>query len=121
MKKKESTTMRKVLLGAVTAIFALSAQGPKPTCVNCPATYIAASEVQAYLTRAQENRLVDQQMRAVDIGKSNIGIGVVYRSKLTTPVADSVAAVVAHGVAVEAADSVEALPEWTTSPKSVST
>ena len=82
---------RRVLLGAVIAIFALSAQGPKPTCANCPATYIASSEIQAYLTRAVENRLVDQQARAVDIGKSNIGIGVVYRGKLAAPAPDSVA------------------------------
>ena len=34
---------------------------------------------------------MDQQTRAVDIGKANIGIGVVYRGKLTAPAPDSVA------------------------------
>ena len=82
---------RNVMLGAVTGIFALSAQGPQPTCNQCPATYISSDEVQAYLKRAQDNGLVDQQSRAVNIGKVNIGIGVVYRGKLTAPQPDSVA------------------------------
>src|SRR5438067_11226127 len=84
---------RKAALGAVTVIFAGMAQqsGPKPTCTNCPATYIGSDEIQAYLKRAQENGLVDQQSRAVDIGKANIGIGVVYRGKLASPQPDSVA------------------------------
>ncbi len=82
---------RKVVLAGITVTLALSAEGPKPTCNNCPATYISNDEVQAYLKRAQDNGLVDQQSRAVDIGKSNIGIGVVYRGKLTAPAPDSVA------------------------------
>jgi mannose-6-phosphate isomerase-like protein (cupin superfamily) len=45
----------------------------------------------AYLKRAQDNGLVDQQARAVNIGKANIGIGVVYRGKLDAPGPDSVA------------------------------
>jgi len=32
--------------------------------------------------RAIENNLVDQQMRAVDIGRSNLDVGVVHRGKL---------------------------------------
>src|SRR5499427_2439130 len=79
----------KVALGAVGVLFLLPAQ--QPTCNHCSATYVSSDEIQAYLKRAQENGLVDQQTRAVDIGKANIGIGVVYRGKLTAPAADSVA------------------------------
>ena len=79
----------RVILGAMAVLFVLPAQ--QPTCNHCSATYVSSDEVQAYLKRAQDNGLVDQQTRAVDIGKANIGIGVVYRGKLTAPAADSVA------------------------------
>jgi mannose-6-phosphate isomerase-like protein (cupin superfamily) len=51
----------------------------------CPGTYIAKSEIDAYLERAFEHNLTDQQVRAVDVGKSNLGIGIVYRGRLTNP------------------------------------
>src|SRR5262252_6260685 len=79
----------KVALGAVGVLFLLPAQ--QPTCNHCSATYVSSEEIQAYLKRAQDNGLVDQQSRAVDIGKVNIGIGVVYRGKLDKPAPDSVA------------------------------
>jgi len=79
----------KASLGASVVLFALYAQ--QPTCNKCSATYISANEVQAYLKRAKENNLTDQQVRAVNIGKANVGIGVVYRGKLTEPAKDSVA------------------------------
>src|SRR5215475_5499750 len=79
----------RMLVGAAAVVFAL--QGQAPTCNKCSATYISSDEVQAYLKRAEENGLVDQQTRAVDIGKTNIGIGVVYRGKLSAPAPDSVA------------------------------
>ena len=81
--------IRKVIVGALGALFLLPAQ--QPTCNHCSASYVSADEVQAYLKRAQDNGLVDQQSRAVDIGKVNIGIGVVYRGKLAAPAPDSVA------------------------------
>jgi mannose-6-phosphate isomerase-like protein (cupin superfamily) len=77
------------MLGVVVALFVLSAQ--QPTCNKCNASYVSNEEVQAYLKRAQDNGLVDQQARAVNIGKANIGIGVVYRGKLEKPPNDSVA------------------------------
>ncbi len=64
---------------------------PQPTCHLCPGTYIPVSELEAYTAKAKAERLVDQQVRAVDIGKSNIGIGMVYRGKLDKPRPDSVA------------------------------
>ena len=83
--------MDKVMLGCIAAIFALAAQDMKPTCDHCSATYISTDELQAYLKRAVENHLIDQQVRSVDIGKSQVGIGIVYRGKLLEPAKDSVA------------------------------
>jgi mannose-6-phosphate isomerase-like protein (cupin superfamily) len=80
---------RNTAVGLVVVWFALSAQ--QPTCNKCSATYITSDEVQAYLHRAAENNLTDQQVRAVNIGKSNVGIGVVYRGKLDAPASDAVA------------------------------
>ena len=80
-----------IILGATTMLAALSAQGPKPSCNNCSSTYISNDEIQAYFKRVPVTITVaDQQVRAVDIGKSNVDIGVVYRGKLTgeSPVAE---------------------------------
>lgn len=57
----------------------------------CPGTYVPVSEIDAYAQQALRDRLVDQQIRAVDIGKANIGIGRVHRGKLDKPSANSVA------------------------------
>jgi len=69
----------------------LSAQDVQPTCKNCPGTYIPSEEIQAYVKRAVATGVIDQQVRAVDIGKSNVDIGLVYRGKLAAPAPDSVA------------------------------
>ena len=71
-----------VVLSILAAGFPLLAQEPKPTCNRCPATYIPKSELDAYTKRAFENKLIDQQVRSVDIGKAQIGIGMVTRGKL---------------------------------------
>ena len=76
---------------------ALFAQGrinptdPQPTCVMCPGEYIAASELQAYTKKAIAEKLTDQQVRDIEIGKAHIGIGMVHRGKLDKPAPDSVA------------------------------
>jgi AraC-like ligand binding domain len=78
--------MRKtIMLGvlAVTlALAALTAQDYQPSCFMCPGTYIPSAEIQAYAKRAMANQLVDQQIRAVNIGKVNLDVGVVYRGRL---------------------------------------
>jgi mannose-6-phosphate isomerase-like protein (cupin superfamily) len=80
------------VVAAACAIGSLVAQGdPQPTCNMCPATYIPNDEVQAYVKKAMAERLTDQQVRDVEIGKSHIGIGVVYRGKLAAPAPESVA------------------------------
>jgi mannose-6-phosphate isomerase-like protein (cupin superfamily) len=83
--------VQRVGLGAAVLIFALSAQDVKPTCNHCSATYIGTGELQTYVKRAMANGLIDQQVRSVDIGKTQIGIGVVYRGKLDAPAPNSVA------------------------------
>ena len=88
--------MRTIVLGLAVAacvVSALVAQGdnPQPTCRMCPGTYVNNAEIQAYVKKALTERLLDQQVRDVEIGKSHIGIGVVYRGKLSAPVPESVA------------------------------
>ena len=73
------------------AALALWAQDAKPSCNRCPGTYISNQEVQDYLKRVPPGTgVADQQVRAVNAGKTNIDIGVVYRGKVTTesPVAE---------------------------------
>jgi len=82
-----------VLVGVVAAL----AQGrinptdPQPTCSMCPGYHIPVSELQAYTKKAIEERLTDQQVRDIEIGKAHIGIGMVHRGKLDAPAPDSVA------------------------------
>ena len=84
--------MRTLMIGIVGVVVALSAiAAQEPTCRNCPGTYIPNSEVQAYAKRAIQYGLVDQQIRAVDIGKTNLDVGVVYRGRLAKPAEASVA------------------------------
>ena len=93
--------MRKFLLalGAVVscAAIAVVAQGkinptdPQPTCAMCPGYYIPVSELQAYTQKAIAEKLTDQQVRDIEIGKAHIGIGMVHRGKLDKPAANSVA------------------------------
>ena len=67
------------LAGCASAVLA---QDTRPSCNKCSGTYIASGEIQAYLKRAPADAVVtDQQVRAVDVGKSNVDIGVVYRNK----------------------------------------
>jgi mannose-6-phosphate isomerase-like protein (cupin superfamily) len=86
--------MKRVSLTILTAsclLAPLRAQQAGPSCNRCSATYIQKDEIQAYLKRAPADVLVlDQQIRAVDAGKTNIDVGVVYRGKLTgeSPVAE---------------------------------
>src|ERR1019366_4372733 len=64
---------------------------PQPTCTMCPGTYIPAAELDGYTKKAVAEKLVDQQVRDVDIGKAHIGIGMVHRGRLEKPAPDSVA------------------------------
>lgn len=73
--------IRIVALTLATTPLAL-AQQPAPTCKNCPATYIPKSELDAYTAKAVQFAITDQQVRSVDVGKSQVGIGMVTRPHL---------------------------------------
>ena len=92
--------MRKMLsaLGLAALVAAVVvAQGkinptdPQPTCNMCPGYYIPVSELQAYTQKAVAEKLTDQQVRDIEIGKAHIGIGMVHRGKLDKPAPNSVA------------------------------
>ena len=93
--------MKNVLLlvfgAAACSIIGLIAQAkvnptdPQPTCNMCPGTYIPRSELEAYTAKAVAEKLTDQQVRDIEIGKAHVGIGMVYRGKLEKPAPDSVA------------------------------
>src|SRR5215472_5132516 len=90
-------TWSKLAVLALTATaLPLAAQEPHPTCKHCEATYISKSELDAYTKRAVENHIVDQQVRSLDIGKAQIGIGMVTRGKLQPGGANSGEAVAEH-------------------------
>ncbi len=76
---------RKAMLGMLAVAFTLQAQDtPKPTCKGCAANYVPVDELDAYFKRVDTKAVVtDQQVRVHDIGKAQVAIGVVYRSKLS--------------------------------------
>lgn len=89
--------MRNVVLGVVGVVSAfalgrLSAQDIQPSCKMCPGTYVAAEEIQEY----QSKKIVDQQIRSLDVGKTNLQIATSYRPKLDKP-----AAVAEHDLVTE--------------------
>ena len=93
--------MRKVLLTVCAAVSVaavvvvaqtkINPTDPQPTCAMCPGYYIPLSELQAYTKKAIEEKLIDQQVRDIEIGKAHVGIGMVHRGKLDKPNANSVA------------------------------
>src|SRR5712692_5642532 len=100
MTQKQKVQMKTLLMGLVAAssiVAALVAQtkinptDPQPTCNMCPGYYVPLSELQAYTKKAIDEKLLDQQVRDIEIGKAHIGIGMVHRTKLDAPAADSVA------------------------------
>src|ERR1700759_2092446 len=64
---------------------------PQPTCAMCPGTHIPAAELDRHTQKAIAEKLIDQQVRDIDIGKARIGIGMVHRGRLEKPAPDSVA------------------------------
>jgi mannose-6-phosphate isomerase-like protein (cupin superfamily) len=90
--------MRIFVLGAAAVAVAvsfmigrLSAQEFQPSCVLCPSTYIAADELAAYERIGRATRITDQQMRSIDIGKTNLQLALVHRGTLDAPAPRSVA------------------------------
>lgn len=80
------------LAGVMLTTMTVMAQGDgRPTCRNCPGTFVAKAELDAYVQRAIANNVIDQQVRSLDVGKTNVAIGIVHRKRLTAPAANSVA------------------------------
>ena len=85
------------LVGAACFVLAIAAQekinptDPQPTCRMCPGHYVPLSELQAYTKKANDEGLLDQQVRDIEIGKAHVGIGMVHRGKVAAPAKDSVA------------------------------
>jgi mannose-6-phosphate isomerase-like protein (cupin superfamily) len=75
--------MMKARIGVAAIAVGLLAQGQKPTA----ATYVSNDDIQATLRRAPADSVSDQQIRVVDVGKVNVGVGAVYRSAKATGVA----------------------------------
>ena len=80
-----------VALAASPFAAVIAQQDPQPTCKMCPATYIQNDEIQAYAKKAIAEKLTDQQVRDIELGKAHVGIGMVYRGKLDKPEPNSVA------------------------------
>ena len=91
--------MRTIVAGAAIALavvvaFAvgrLSAQEGVASCRLCPSTYIPRSEIAQYEAIGRATNVIDQQMRALDIGKAQVEIALVHRGKLGAPASRSVA------------------------------
>lgn len=84
-------TLLRIVAGGALAALAIWAQDVKPSCNRCSGTYISSQEVENYLKRVPPGTgVADQQVRAVNAGKTNVDIGVIYRGKVTTelPVAE---------------------------------
>jgi mannose-6-phosphate isomerase-like protein (cupin superfamily) len=73
------------------AIGRLSAQEGVASCRFCPSTYIARSEIAEYEAIGRATNVIDQQMRALDIGKAQVEVALVHRGKLDAPTPRSVA------------------------------
>jgi mannose-6-phosphate isomerase-like protein (cupin superfamily) len=81
-----------VVIALAFAVGRLSAQEGVASCRLCPSTYIPRSEIAQYeaLGRRQPS-LIDQQMRSLDIGKAQVEVALVHRTKLDAPTSRSVA------------------------------
>jgi mannose-6-phosphate isomerase-like protein (cupin superfamily) len=79
------------LVAALVAQTRINPTDPQPTCNMCPGYYIPLIELQAYTKKAVDEKLLDQQVRDIEIGKAHVGIGMVHRTKLDAPAKDSVA------------------------------
>jgi len=92
MPNKIKSDLRLVALTILSSVLGCA----QPTCNRCAASYIPTSEIEAYSNLAKTGsgtniRLRDQQIRAVDAGRAQVGVGVVYRTRLTEPADNSVA------------------------------
>ena len=74
---------RKMIFSAVNILFAALAKTTSRVATNARRHIFGKSEIEQYFKRAPADAVSDQQVRAVNAGKTNIDIGVVYRGKET--------------------------------------
>src|SRR5262245_16055717 len=82
------------VVAAVAAAFVfgrISAQEGVASCRFCPSDYIPRSEIAEYEAIGRATNVIDQQMRSIDIGKAQVEIALVHRTKLDAPTPRSVA------------------------------
>jgi mannose-6-phosphate isomerase-like protein (cupin superfamily) len=87
MRKSRISSRIAIGVGAVALTLAQQSNQPRPTCRHCQATYVPVSELDAYTAKAVKYGIVDQQVRSVDVGKSQVGIAMVTREKLVAGIA----------------------------------
>lgn len=83
-----------VVMAAFAAGF-LFAQGtdpdPEPSCEMCEAEFVSREEIAAYRRVAEATEVTDQQVRSLDIGRSNVQVAYLHRGRLEAPRPQSVA------------------------------
>ena len=93
----KATVSAGLLIGAF-LLGRVSAQDVEPSCELCPSTYVSSEELQRYIDVGRESGATDQQVRSLDIGKSNVQIAVAHRGALSAPRSNSVAS---HDLVIE--------------------
>ncbi len=91
--------MRNPLLGVVVVMAVIlafvlgqvSAQDVEPSCSMCPSAYISSAEIKQFVAVAKATSTTDQQVRSIDIGKTNVQIALAHRGALDEPRPNSVA------------------------------
>lgn len=76
---------------ALVTLTVLTAMLPGPLRAQTGAVRVTSEELQATVTGAPEGRVSDQQIRMIDAGGMNLGVGVVHR-----PVTTTLSAIVHH-------------------------
>ena len=75
--------MSKLIVATLAAgVLWSAAPGDHPD--NPPATYVSAADILATIANAPEGRVSDQQIRHIDAGGHNAGVGVVQRPPTTS-------------------------------------
>ena len=67
-------------IGALALVLVFAANQPRAA----ESTYISAADIQATVDAAPEGRVSDQQIRHVDAGDHNVGVGIVQRPPTTS-------------------------------------
>lgn len=85
--------LRSLLLTFLTFLtLPVFSQDMEPSCNQCEAELISAAEIAQYIEAAMITGLTDQQIRSVDVGKTNVQLAMAHRGAQTEAGPRSVAA-----------------------------